>query len=290
MNICEVMQSPALFERHFGGASWEPWRTCLAAMFGLKLTKAQLAIYQECTRRMEPPTQPCREAALIIGRRGGKTRILALLAVYVAAFIDHTPYLAAGELAVIVVICPSRAQSRIAMRYVLGLLRSVPELAVLVESEMGDGVTLSTRVRIEVGTASFKVVRGYSYVLVCCDESAFWPKDESARPDTEILRALRPGMLNIPHSMLVLASSPYDKRGELWKMFKQHFGQDSKRTMIWRAPTVVMHPGIDEAAIAEEREIDPEAAAAEYDAQFREGLSQWISREVVEAAVEPSVV
>ena len=44
----------------------------------------------------------------------------------------------------------------------------------------------------------------------------FWPHDDAAEPDYEILNALRPGMATIPGAMLLCASSPYARRGALW--------------------------------------------------------------------------
>lgn len=286
MNIVETLQSPKLFQPFFASDSWSPWKTALSALFALPMSDEQALLYRECTGRTKLPEKPFKEAAFVIGRRGGKSRILALIATYVAAFIDHAPFLAVGETAVAVIICPSRAQSRLVLSYVMGLLRSVPALAAMVEGETSESVTLSTRCRIEVGTASFKATRGFSYCLVCADESAFWPMDDSARPDTEILRALRPGMLSLPHSMLILASSPYAKRGELYRMFRKFYGTESSRVLVWRASTEQMNLAVDRDAIQDEREADPESAQAEYDAIFREGLSQFVPREIVEAAVE----
>ena len=74
------------------------------------------------------PTEPFREAALVVGRRGGKSRVLALVAVFLAAFRDYTPYLGAGEVATIAVIAANRMQARTIFRYVLGLLEAVPAL------------------------------------------------------------------------------------------------------------------------------------------------------------------
>jgi len=286
VNIIEALESPALFAPHFAGESWEPWKACLAALFGLKMTEAQAALYRECTGCIALPTKPFREGALVVGRRGGKSRALALIATFLGAFVDHAPFLAVGEVATIVIITPSKQQARTCLRYIIGLLRATPALAAMIEGETADSVTLSNRCQIEVGTASYKVSRGYTYVAVLADESAFWPKEESAQPDTEILRAVRPGLMTLPYSMLILASSPYDKRGELWRMFKKYFGQDSKRVLVWRAATTTMNPGVDREQIDAEREADPESAAAEYDACFREGLSQFIPKELVEAAVE----
>ena len=50
-------------------------------------------------------------------------------------------------------------------------------------------------------------------------------------------------MLSLPYSMLVLASSPYAKRGELWRLFKRYYGTDSSRVLVWRASTEPMNPG-----------------------------------------------
>jgi hypothetical protein len=86
-------------------------------------------------------------------------------------------------------------------------------LSKLIEREDRETIDLSNSVTIEVGTASFKSVRGYTIVAALCDEIAFWPTDDSAQPDYEILDALRPGMATIPNAMLLCASSQYARRG-----------------------------------------------------------------------------
>src|SRR6516165_10712068 len=161
MNIVQALASPKLFAPFFVGASWESWKVALAALFGLKMSEQQQALYRECTGRTELPTKPCREAAFVVGRRGGKSRALALLGLYVGCFIDHAPYLAAGETAVVVIICPSRSQSRVVVGYIMGLLRAIPALTQMIQAETAESVTLSNRCRIEVGTASYKSSRGY---------------------------------------------------------------------------------------------------------------------------------
>ena len=223
LSILDVAHHPQLFASHFTSATWARWFVFLAALFGLPLSDADLAVFREHTGRTVAPLAPSKEAALIVGRRGGKSRVLALIAVFIACFIDHAPHLAAGEVATVAVIAADRKQARTILRYVLGLLRAVPALAALIEAETGKSVALSNRVAIEVTTASFRVTRGYSFAAVLADEIAFWrTDDDSAAPDTEILRALRPGLASLPSSMLLLASSPYAKRGALWEAFKRH--------------------------------------------------------------------
>ena len=86
-----------------------------------------------------------------------------------------------------------------------------------IEEQTSETITLSNRTVIEIRTASFRSTRGYAYGAVLCDEVAFWRGDDdsSANPDTEILRAIRPGLSSIPGSMLILASSPYRRTGSL---------------------------------------------------------------------------
>ncbi len=116
---------------------------------------------------------------------------------------------------------------------------------------------------------------------------AFWRSDDSANPDVEIIAAVRPGLATIPSSMLLLASSPYRKRGVLHQSFTKHYGQDSARVLVWRAPTLTMNPALDPAIVAQAYEDDPDAAAAEYGAEFRNDLSDFVPRAVVDAATPP---
>ena len=284
LTILEAMDDPALFRPHFRSSSWEAWRAFLAALFALPLSEGALDLYQRHTGRNNAPEAPFAEAALVVGRRGGKSRVLALIAVYLAAFRDYEPHLAPGEVATIAVIAADRRQARSIMRYVTGLLEAVPLLRAMVEDASGDAVQLNNRVVIEVGTASFRTTRGYSFAAVLADEVAFWRQDESsANPDVEILRALRPGMASITGAMLLLASSPYAKRGELYAAFRRHHGIDGAPVLVWKASTAEMNPRIDPAIIAEAYERDPEAARAEYGAEFREDLADFVTVETVQA-------
>ncbi|MGI4951186.1 MAG: hypothetical protein ACRYGM_05225 [Janthinobacterium lividum] len=283
MNILEAMGDPKLFGPHFKGDTWKPWRAFLAALFALPMDADAMALYQAHTGRQNPPEAAFKEAALIIGRRGGKSRVLATIAVFLGTFRDYTPYLSPGEVATVAVIAADRKQARAIFRYASGLLDKVDMLAGMVEDETADTITLNNGVVIEIATASFRVTRGYTFAAVLGDEIAFWRTDDSANPDTEIVKALRPGMATIPGAVLLLASSPYRKRGVLYNLFTRHFGKDGARVLVWRASTLAMNPSIDPEIVAEAYEDDPEGASAEYGAEFRSDLSDFVPREVVEA-------
>jgi len=281
------MDDPALFGALFAATSWKPWRAFLMALFALPMDAEALATYQRHTARGAAPTVAFREACLVIGRRGGKSRVLALVAVFLACFKDYSLHLAPGEVATIAIIAADRKQARSIFRFITGLLASTPMLAELIEGETAETITLTNRVHIEIATASFRVTRGYTFAAVLADEAAFWRDDTGANPDAEIIKAIRPGMATIPGSMLLVASSPYRKSGIVYKTHRAHYGHDGARVLVWQAATLDMNPALDPSIVAEAYAEDHEAASAEYGGLFRNDLSPFVTREAVDACVAP---
>ena len=193
VTIRDLMTDSDLFGQQFGGDSWAAWRALLAGFYGLALTEREPDTFSSLTGLSEPPEAACEELWLVVGRRGGKSLVAALLALYEACFNDHQAQLSPGEVATVMVLAADRKQAKVVFRYIGGLLNENPMFKRLIVREDRECIELSNRTVIEVHTASFRSVRGYTLAAVICDEIAFWRSDESANPDTEILRALRPG-------------------------------------------------------------------------------------------------
>jgi hypothetical protein len=208
------------------------------------------------------------------------------VAVFLALFRDYRSVLAPGEVGTLAVIAADRRQARTVMRYITGFLDGVPMLKALVVNRKQETIELSNRVNLEVHTASFRAVRGYTLIGVICDEIAFWSTDDTgANPDTEILNGLRPGMATVPGALLIAISSPYARRGALWESHRRHCGQDGDSVLVWQAPTLATNPTIDARTIEAALEADEPAARAEYFAEFRSDIESFVSREAVDAVV-----
>jgi hypothetical protein len=245
-------------------------------------------LVEQCTGRNKVLENGFREAWLVCGRRAGKSFFLALAAVFLAVFRDWRPYLAPGESGTIKILATDRRQARVIYNYARALLREVPSLAELIIRETEETIVLNNAVTIEIQSASFRSVRGHTIIAALLDEMAFWRSDEySANPDSEILTALRPSMATIPGSYLLVASSPYARRGELWKAYRQHYGRDDSPVLIWKAASRVMNQTISQRLIDEALAEDPARAAAEYMAEFRSDIESFVDRQVVEDAVVP---
>ena len=93
MTIIDAMREPQLFGSWFKGESWESWRVFLKALFGLGLAGRELDTFRQFTGRKITPEETT-EAWLIVGRRGGKSLIAALVAVFLGCFRDYSNYLA----------------------------------------------------------------------------------------------------------------------------------------------------------------------------------------------------
>lgn len=186
------------------------------------------------------------------------------------------------------VLSATRDQAGNLFNLIKGGFAASPALKGLVENETADTLRLSSRIDIVVRPASFRSTRGGTCIGVVTDELAFWRTDDSANPDIEILRALRPSLATIGGPLIAI-SSPYAKRGELWKAHRRHHGNDDSPVLCIQAASQVMNPSLDPAFIKAQFADDPEAARAEYGAEFRGDIASFISREAVEECVEPGL-
>lgn len=266
--------------------TFEAWLTFLSALFGLPMSDSEAEIFRACTGRATLPSQPFTESWLICGRRAGKSFMMALIAVFLATFRDYRGFLGIGERATVMIVAADRRQARVCLRYIGGLLK-LPVFAKMLEREAAESFDLTNGVTIEVHTASIRAVRGYSIAAAICDEIAFWPQENSASPDVEILDSIRPAMATIPGAVLICASSPYARRGALWDAYRRHWGKDKARALVWQASTRTINPTVPQSVIDEAMERDPASAAAEFGANFRTDVEGYLAREIVEAAIVP---
>ncbi|MGH2728924.1 MAG: hypothetical protein ACRDKS_18275, partial [Actinomycetota bacterium] len=249
-----------------------------------------LNFYRAHTGRTTPPGNPVAECWVVAGRRGGKSRMAALVGLTKALQFDASR-LAPGELAVVPIISADRRQSRSVFGY-LRALCALPRVRPWVHRVLKETVELKTNVNVEVFTASFRTTRGPTIVTAILDEVAFW-RDEStsANPDSEILDAIRPGMSTIADALLLAISSPYARKGELFATHDRYVGVDDPHTIVWNADTATLNPTVAPHVIARAFREDPIAAASEYGQDgavtFRHDVEAFLGPEAVEACTVP---
>jgi hypothetical protein len=236
-NIVEAMDG--IFRPWFppatdGTDTWSGWKAVLKAMDGLPMTADEIEFFKSIAGGREPPAHRVSELVAVAARRTGKDSVASVVAAHAAALFDQQDKLRPGEKAQIYCLACSRDQARIIFGYVKSYFDDIPQLKKMVVRETASTFELNNGVDITVATNSFRSVRGKPIFLGILDEAAFMASDTSANPDVELYAALRPGMLTIPTSRIIIISSPYRKAGLLWGRYKKFFGENDDKTLSSR--------------------------------------------------------
>src|SRR5262249_61362260 len=105
------------------------------------------------TGRTLPPIGCSKETYLIIGRRGGKSFISALVTCFIGCFIDFKPFITVGETLAVMCLAKDKDQARIVFRYIKAILNHVPALRNMIVDQRADEIELTTDVPIMVTAA-----------------------------------------------------------------------------------------------------------------------------------------
>lgn len=125
--IDEALRDGALLGAALGDwRSWTTWLAVLRAAFGLTLSTGELEAFAAVAGSRSPPTQLVRELWAIVGRRGGKSKVAAGVAVFLAVFVRHR--LSAGEHGLVLVLAASQEQAKVVFGYAKAFLTASPIL------------------------------------------------------------------------------------------------------------------------------------------------------------------
>jgi hypothetical protein len=285
MNIVEAIKDDRFFRPVFKDLNtWGNWLVLLKAFFAIEMTKEELEVYFKYTGRSDVPQKEFKELWCICGRRGGKSHMASVIAVYLALFYDFQKYLSPGERAVIQVIAADRAQAKLILDYVRGIFETNPVFGQYVDQDYREAIHLNNSVSIEVMSCSFRSIRGRSVAAAIFDECAFW-FTEGYKPDSEILAAVRPGLATFQDaSKLIAISSPYSRSGILYTHWERYWSKPDKNVLVWRAPTRVMNEMISQELIDAEMQKDRSSAESEWMASWRSDIEGFLDPDLVKAA------
>lgn len=228
MKLHAFMTDTEMCGDEFLGDSWRAWRIVARLIDGdaalLNAEDATLA-RQLVGSDVLPDDVPA-EIYGIAGRRSGKSRFSSIALTWAAAQ-DERHRLAPGEVATSLCIATDRKQARTIFGYTEALIDGSDLLRDAVVSSNKECIGFVHRSRIEIHTASFRAVRGYTVPLAIIDEAAFLRDERSATPDIELARALKPALMTLNGRLMVI-SSPHRKLGLLWDKYKRHHGSAKK--------------------------------------------------------------
>lgn len=283
--IDEALEDKKLLGAALGDPeSWQTWITCAKAAYAQALSTKELKSFKEVSGGRNPPKAPAKEFIGIAGRRAGKTRIAAALATYEATFNDHSDKLSPGEEGFIIIISPTKPQSKIAFGYIKAFLQSSPILRKKVKKITGQEIRLYGNITVVCHAADDVSIRGRT--ILCCifDESGFWRSAEVNVNDMDIYRAVLPS-LAATDGLLIVISSPYRQLGLLHRFYEDSFGKDDADTLVIKGPTLKFHPTFSKERIERAYRRDPQGAVSEWEAEFVSDSSQFLDDELIDDAI-----
>src|SRR5262249_9242664 len=182
-----------------------------------------------------------RELWAVAGRRSGKSRMAAAVAIYLALFQKHR--LSPGEKGMALVLAGSIDQAKTVFGYVHGFLQAAPALQREVVAIKKQEIELRNGILIAVHSNSHRTVRGRTLVAAVLDEVSFW-RDESTATLTETYTAILPSLATT-NGMLVGISTPYRKLGLLHQKHRDHFGvDDDDGVLVVQGASRVFNPSL----------------------------------------------
>ncbi len=288
ISLAEAFDDPALFGPWFQGPSWDAWRAVLKAAIAEPLSTEELKLFRQVAER-DPPRGRVRELWIIAGRRAGKDSVASAIEAWFGACVNYDHLLRPGETAAVMCLAVDRLQARVVLKYTKAFFERIDLLRDLVTREHADGLDLSTNVELSVLASNFRSVRGRSIACAVLDEVAFWRDENSASPDLETYAALVPGMATIPGSMIVGMSSPHRRGGLLYEKYKESYGKNDDDVLVIRAPSRVLNPTLDPKIIDAALARDPAVARAEWLAEWRDDVSTFLPRELIDASIDVGV-
>jgi hypothetical protein len=137
---------------------WAAWRTFIKVLTAEPLEADELELFRACTGRTEPPSAPVTEVWCAVGRRGRKSSMAALLAVYQSVHREWPR--APGETLRTLVVATSKDQAGLIKSYAEAILRSRPGLERLIASVDAETISLRNGVEIKCVANSFRSIRG----------------------------------------------------------------------------------------------------------------------------------
>lgn len=285
LTIDKVITDPRLLGAALGVdlVTWVVWVVILCASFGLPLNDAELKIFNSVAGNRTPPSKRVRELWAVVGRRGGKSRMAALIACFVALFTK--PLLAPGEKGMVLVLASSIEQAKVVFGYALAFLQSSPVLRKEILDITQNEIRLRNGIVISVHANSFRNVRGRTLLAVIFDEISFWRDDTSTTPDSETYTAVLPSLATT-NGMLIGISSPYRKAGLLYAKHKQYYGVSSDDVLVVQGSSQTFNPNLTDATIAAQKLADPTAAPSEWDAEFRPDMVGYLDDALIDRAVD----
>lgn len=225
---------------------------------------------------------------LLAGRRGGKSLISDLIALYEAIVQDFTDLLRPGEERHILIVSVRADNAALHIRSITQLLRHSKRLRGLIKTEMQDRLELTNGVTILSLPASARAGRGYGASTLILDEAAFFQDTAGNASADSVYTALEPTTATYGNrARIVITTSVGARVGLVYDIYSR--ADELEDWFVTKATSRELNPRISERTVSAALRKDAEAGAAEYLSEFRDPCEAFLASEAIDQAIDPSL-
>lgn len=240
---------------------------------GLALTPAQ----SEMLSTFE--ASGCHQAVWQCGRRGGKSLLADVLALYDVAVRDQLrEELRAGEPRIAAIVAPRIEQAQ-HISSCASLIENSSQLGRLLVSQTTEELAFANGSSIRAYPCSARTIRGGAWSSCILDEFAhFVDSTDGPQAGDRVLEAALPALAQFGDSgWLVAISTPRWRSGAFWRLVERAQSGAFAWMHYRHLSTEAMNPRIPVEWLAERRREDPELFAREFLAEFVDGASAYLT-------------
>lgn len=274
---------------------------------GESLNKKEQKFFFDVTGGLtpDPEMEIPRRWCVIVGAGGGKSRFISRTSLYRGNVeFDPVKYpLQPGQKAENIIIAPSIGAGMINIEYIQSMLEESDEMYddlvpyhpgqnPIVKNRQEARMQFKNRAEIKLSPVARISGRGRSIWTLVMEESAHF-RVEGRFSDSEIYKSAAPRLGRFGMgSMCFLVTTPWDKSGLVWDVYKKYYGKQNDSWLVVKGTTKQFNPcgGMPSEAefdrfLAKQEEEDPEAFRREFLAEFSETVYGAFSSESIESAI-----
>lgn len=219
-------------------------------------------------------------AVLRVGRRGGKSLLADVIALYDALVRDHLRNkMLAGENRITSVICPRLDQAQAHILNIAARLAHAPRLRKLLLQQTADELLFANGSTIRAFPCSARGIRGGAWSSCILDEFGhFLTSEEGNAAGDRVLEAAMPSLAQFGEDgWLVVISTPLWKQGAFWTLCQRAESGNFPYMYSLHATTAEMNPAIPKVWLEQRKLEDPDLYRREFEAEFVDGTSAFLN-------------
>lgn len=244
------------------------------------------------------------ELVLVAGRRGGKSRLSAVVSAYETYKLIRKGHpqkhfgIGADSEIYITIVATSTEQAQLLFNETASFIdnsrffdryKNIPTVQFMKLKSPNDitkAADAKPSIIIHASACSARGLRGMSNIVIVMDEQAHFVDNSSNKSDSAVYDAITPSTLSFGREARTInISSPLNKQGKLWELYSQSF--KSEKLLMFQIPSWEMFPGIDSTELREKHRRNPAVYMCEMGAQFSDTVKSWMPVDQLMKCVDP---